>query len=373
MRRVLVPLAWIWAVGLSLAWVGAAVDYPDEVLVEFGIPAVLFLAVGVLLATRVPHNLIGPTLLLGSSAWLIYDIGQAYAAASLARGPYPFDYLAAWLGAWTGPLAFLMIPALLVMFPDGRFTGRRRWFLPLFGVVLTMIGVGAVLLWGLPIADLIDDIAISGVAAYEWVDLAYPLSWMLAIPAALSLIVRYRRSSPVERQQTKWFLAAVIFAPLVGAIGIWLLPERWHGLVIAVAISLLPVAIGVAVLRFRLYDLGRVISRTVSYALVVGVIGLVFAIGVVYIPNQLMGTDAPPWLVAASTLAAAALFNPVRRRVVGWVERRFNRSHYDAERVIDAFTTSLRDRVDALEIVEDWRRIVVATMAPTAAGVWVRE
>lgn len=368
MRRLATPIAWIWALSLSAAWVGAALNYPDQVLIEFGVPAILFLGVGALLATRVRGNLIGPSLIVGSSAWLVYDVGRAYASASLEQGPFPFDYLAAWLGAWTGVLAFLMIPVLLVLFPDGRFTGRRRWFIPFFGFVLALIVIGAVLLWGLPTTTLVGALAISDVNAYAWIDVAYPLSWLMAIPAALSLIVRYRRSSRVERLQTRWFLASVMTAPFLAFLGVRFLHERWHPWVVAIAVSLLPIAIGVAVLRYRLYDLGRVVSRTVTYAVVVGLLA-----GVLALAAAMVGTrfNNPP-VVAGTTLAVAAGFNPLRRRVQSWVDRRFNRSHYDAERVMDQFAGSLRDRTDAAEVVDGWVNVVEETMQPTQLAVWTK-
>ncbi len=132
---------WGWTATASAAWIGAWFDYPDKVI-EFGIPAILFLVVGSLLTIRVRGNLIGPVLVIGASAWLIYDIGRAYATASLERGPFPLEHLAAWLGAWTGPVAFLMVPVLLTLFPDGRFSGRRRWFLAPFGLVIGLVLVG---------------------------------------------------------------------------------------------------------------------------------------------------------------------------------------------------------------------------------------
>jgi hypothetical protein len=369
MNRLVTPLAWIWVAGLSLAWLGAALDYPDQVMIEFGVPAILFLWVGALLATRVRENLIGRTLMVGASAWLVYDVGQAYAAASLERGPFPLAYAAAWLGAWTGPLAFLMIPVLLVLFPDGRFTGRRRWFLPFFGLILVMISIGAILLWGLPAADLIDDLAVSDVAAYVWVDLAYPLSWMLAIPAALSLMLRYRRSSRVERQQTKWFLASVIAAPVLAVAGVRILSDHWQAWAIAISVSLLPIAIGVAVLRYRLYDLGRVVSRTVTYAVVVGLL-----VALVAVAAAVVGTRfEQPAAVAVTTLGVAAVFNPLRRRVQTWVDRRFNRSGYDAQIVMDDFAGSLRDRTDPVEVVDGWMGVIADTMEPAAMGVWMRD
>jgi hypothetical protein len=363
---------WGWTATASAAWIGAWLDYPDKVI-EFGIPAILFLVVGSLLTIRVRGNLIGPVLVIGASAWLIYDIGRAYATASLERGPFPLEHFAAWLGAWTGPVAFLMVPVLLTLFPDGRFSGRRRWFLVPFGLVIGLVLVGAVMLWGVPADALVDDDLIDRYASYDPIDAAYPLSGALIVPAAISLALRYRRGSPLERQQSRWLLASVLIAPIAAFIAFRFLDlEDYSGLVLAAAVSTLPAAIGVAILRYRLYDLGRVVSRTVSYAVVIGVLGLVFVFGVVYVPNQLMGSEAPAWLVAASTLAAAALFNPLRRRVVGWIDRRFNRSRYDNERVLDGFADTLRDGTDAVLVKDGWAAVVTETMQPAAIGVWVR-
>ena len=160
----------------SAAWIGAWLDYPDEVI-EFGIPAILFLVVGSLLTIRVRGNLIGPVLVIGASAWLIYDVGRAYATASLERGPFPLEHLAAWLGTWTGPVAFLMVPVLLTLFPDGRFTGRRRWFLVPFGLVIGLVLVGAVMVWGLPAEVLVDHDLIDTHPAYALFDTAFPIAF----------------------------------------------------------------------------------------------------------------------------------------------------------------------------------------------------
>jgi uncharacterized membrane protein YbhN (UPF0104 family) len=130
----------------------------------------------------------------------------------------------------------------------------------------------------------------------------------------------------------------------------------------------IPVSIFLAITRYRLYDIDRLISRTITYALVVGVLitavaGLATVVGTQF---------EEPWVVAATTLGVAAIFNPLRRRVQVWVDRRFNRSKYDAERVMDEFAGSLRDEVDGDEVVDGWVQAVTETMQPSAMGVWVR-
>lgn len=136
----------------------------------------------------------------------------------------------------------------------------------------------------------------------------------------------------------------------------------------------LPIAIVLAISRYRLYEIDRIVSRTLAYLLVVAVLVILFALGVVAIPNLVIGTgSAPPLVVAASTLAVAALFNPIRRRALRWVDRRFNRSRYDAARVMSAFGETLRHQVDSNGLVEGWVSVVSDTMQPSSVGVWVRD
>jgi len=180
----------------------------------------------------------------------------------------------------------------------------------------------------------------------------------------------------VERLQIKWFLFAVLFV-LAGillqeALGdLVTVPETLWGLMFGLSIMTLPIAIGVAVLRYRLYEIDRIISRTVSYTVVVVVLAAIYVAAVTWLTSLL--PDQSQLVVAATTLGVATLFNPLRRRVQIWVDRRFNRSRYDAQKVMNAFSGSLRDRVDPDGVVEGWVGAVSETMQPTTVGVWVRE
>jgi hypothetical protein len=133
---------------------------------------------------------------------------------------------------------------------------------------------------------------------------------------------------------------------------------------------LFPVSFGIAVLRYRLYEIDRIVSRTVTYLLVVGLLGSVF-FGVVTLITSLLPAESD-LAVAASTLAVAGLFNPVRRRVQHWIDHRFNRARYDAQQVMASFAESLRDRVDPTEVSDGWRDVVAETMQPSAVSVWIR-
>ncbi len=174
----------------------------------------------------------------------------------------------------------------------------------------------------------------------------------------------------------KWFLFAVVCSVLVvpfqEAVVAWLSIPEWVGeLVFGATILMLPVSIGVAVLRYRLYDIDRIVSRTVSYTVVVLLLAAVYVGAVTWLTTLL--PDQSELVVAATTLVVATLFNPIRRRVQGWVDRRFNRSRYNTQRVMDGFAGSLRDQVDAAEVVDGWVGVVTETMQPASVAVWTRE
>jgi uncharacterized membrane protein len=223
-------------------------------------------------------------------------------------------------------------------------------------------------------------IGISGVPNPEYGWLAGPLFGLYPffMGAALwSLFMRYRNAGTVERLQLKYFLLACL--SFVAALSTEFLfealgyPEAPLVVDVWIDASLIsiPVAATLAILRYRLYDIDRIISRTLSYAIVVALLAAVFA-GVVTLAGSLLQTESD-LAVAGSTLAVAALFNPLRRRVQTMVDHRFNRSRYDAERVMDGFTGHLRDEVDPERVVRGLVSVVEETMHPSSAGVWVRD
>jgi hypothetical protein len=198
--------------------------------------------------------------------------------------------------------------------------------------------------------------------------------FLLIVLAAGSVLVRFRRAGPVERQQVKWFLLAA--AITVASIAYDLLPLPTSGPVWAVfdaiSFTVLPVAVGIAVLRYRLYEIDRIVSRTVSYGLLsAALIGLYLLVVALLRPLLEPLTGSSSLAVAASTLAVAAAFNPVRRRLQAAVDRRFDRARYDAARAVDAFAARLRNQVDLDEVTAGLRDTVAATVAPTRVGVWL--
>jgi hypothetical protein len=378
LRRILRALVAIWVVAISLAWVWARLEFPEGTL-PFGPALILVAVVGAFLSVRVKGNLLGPSLLVGGSAGLIYDVGTAYAKASLnSPTPWPLEHLAAWLGAWAGPIGFLTISVLFVLFPEGHFIGRRKWFIPVLSIPILLTAVGAIALWQLSTTDLVLVSSTNDPTfrypEYAMVNSAFILTAIpLPFVTAISLFVRFWRSGSVERLQIKWLASSAVFAPVFMLAMLRLFPSVSDVAVYNIALSTLPLAIAVAVSRYRLYDLGRVVSSTVSYAIIVVVLGSLFAFCVVAVPNLVIGTGtAPPLFVAASTLLVAALFNPVRRRVQRWVDRRFNRARYDSQRVMDEYSVALRDQVDPEEVVDGWVGVVSETMQPVSVGVWMR-
>jgi hypothetical protein len=203
---------------------------------------------------------------------------------------------------------------------------------------------------------------------------------LLLVVAAISLVVRVRRATGIERQQLRWFtasIAAVVAAVIAGMALAFIVPSlglsgvAW--IPAMVAFTLVPIAVGIAVLRYRLYEIDRIISRTVSWALVTGVLVVAFAAGVVALQAVLVGfTQGETLAVAASTLVVFALFQPVRRRVQTMVDRRFDRARYDGQKVVDAFARQLRDEVDLARLRVALVDTVEDAVRPVSATVWLR-
>jgi hypothetical protein len=199
------------------------------------------------------------------------------------------------------------------------------------------------------------------------------------LAAVASLAFRYRRAGTAERAQLKWLLyaAAVIVVawlavvPIEAIMGPSDAANNLQNALSSGALALVPVAIGIAVLRYRLYDIDRVISRTVAYAIVTGLLAGVYA-GLVLLATQVLRLHAPV-AVAAATLAAAALFTPVRRRVQRVVDRRFNRVRYDGDRMVEQFAAGLKDAVDLETVRADLAGVVSQALEPVHVSVWVNE
>ena len=342
-------------------------------------------SVGAVLAIVRPRNPIGWLFMAAGLGFIISVFGSEYVGRSVVLGAdLPWHVLVDWVTAWssTFSLAILVI-WIPLLFPDGRLVGPR-WRLVAWGAAL-LFGAQIVAQAIEPNGPILGDgptgyagllpnpIAIGGPLG----DLAtvlsdLPLLFIFGALALASLALRFRRSRGIERQQLKWLLFAVGF--LLAAISAALFTEissLWYAVILGFAA--LPVAAAIAVLRYRLYEIDRIISRTIGYGIVTVTLGVVFVGGVLGLQGILAQfTGGNTVAVAASTLVVAALFQPLRSRIQRIVDRRFDRTRYDAQRVADAFAVRLRDEVD----LDRLRIALVATaddaMRPAGASVWLR-
>jgi hypothetical protein len=352
MRRVtLSVLPWMLFLLVVAAWAPALIYDRTSLEVTGAMDklwAVSFLAfplVGVLLAARLPSNPVG---------WL-FLIGPAFVGAGVSITEYSEStgqqlVRVSDLVLLVGLMAMF---ASILLFPDGRYPNRLFKWLHLAGIA------GFVVL--APVSE----------------DLGLVIAYNCLVPVS-ALAVRFSRGGSMMRRQITGPVAIVVlgltligFNVVIGTLGA---DDQWSTAIGTIASIILavgiPVTIGIAITRYRLYEMDRILSRTVTYAIVIVLLtGAYF--GVIAVLTTVLSSDSP-LAVAGSTLAAAALFNPVRKRVQAWVDRRFNRSRYDTEKVMEEFTDSLRDEVDGDEMVRGWIGVVSETMQPVAAGVWVR-
>jgi hypothetical protein len=274
-----------------------------------------------------------------------------------------------------GIVPWFTIIWLLIVFPSGFPTGTiGKWLNRLLFVLATWASIGF-LFSPAPLADtgLANPMARPDLTLVTSIadESGFLLVIALTLAAIASIFGRWRRSTGVERQQFRWLLFGGAVFISVLSLG-QVVADDWNGGIFWLLGNMaIPAAIGVAITRYRLYEIDRLISRTVSYVLVIGLLVGVYA-GLVAVLQVFVPSDNP-LVVAASTLAVAALFNPVRKRIQYWVDRRFNRSRYDAERVMDSFASTLRDRVEIGDVVDGWVGVVSETMQPTAVGVWIRD
>jgi hypothetical protein len=291
----------------------------------------------------------------------------------------PLGVAMAWVSEWmwtTGAIPLLTFGLLL--FPDGHLPSRRwRPIAWLAGATLATFVVGSAVQPG-PMPGYGDVPNPVGIEAAQLLGVLATLSQLclpvVVVGSAASILVRLRRARGLERQQLKWLTYAVTVATLA----LLLTSRQWAGWALAeivtlVAVGFIPVAIGIAILRYRLYDIDRLISRTLVYGLLTALLAGVYATGV-FVVGRLLdpATGDSSLAVAASTLAVAALFHPLRRRIQRLVDRRFNRSRYDAARTVEAFSGRLRDEIDLDSLSAELLAVVDQTMQPAQASLWLR-
>jgi hypothetical protein len=397
------PWVLLGACGASVVVVGAlamrgTVDWSSVGLLAVGTS---FAIVGAILAARRPGNAIGwLCLALGlTGGWQL--AARAYATHGLIDDPgsLPAAQLATWLTGWLAtPTIFVLIMLLPLLFPTGKPPSPRWW--PVLWLVLVTLSAQtlfAALAPG-PFAaapELVNPIGL------EMLDRQYEQDGSMAPTQALlvglfmtsvllcvaSLVARYRRARGVERQQLKWFYYAFL-----SVIGIFVVGTSTGGqlaagdpresplnvalwsVVFPATVLIIPISIGIAILRYRLYDIDLIISRTLVYGALTAMLAAAYvgAIAVLQVVLQPF-TRGSELAVAASTLVVAALFQPLRAWIQRVVDRRFYRSRYDAERTADAFSARLRDEVNLDTLSRDLLATVAGTVRPARAGLWLRE
>jgi hypothetical protein len=344
----------------------------DASTAVYGLVAVSAATVGAVLAGRRPRHPVG-WLLLALGLWFIY--GYASWVLLAWRGAPPA------VGSAVLDANVVVIPAcigfVLLLTPTGKLASQRwRWWARV-AAAAPVVGLVSLALGPLrePDQSVANPLAVGALAGPLLVvrGVAFAVAG-LAIPVgAWSLVVRFRRARGVERQQLRWLaVGAAPVAVAVAALATQAMTgnEVDLGWLAGVCLAVLPLAIGAAILRYRLYDLDRIISRTLAYGLLTVLLGGGYA-GVVLVLGQLFSQDSS-LVVAGATLAVAALFQPARRRVQQLVERRFNRRRYDAAQTIQAFSARLRQQVDLDTLTAELLAVVDQTMQPTNVSLWLR-
>jgi hypothetical protein len=395
-------LAWSLS-ALSLAFLGGSlalealswgIESPAQDLGAAGIGWVIgllaFWTMGLLLTLRRPENTIGWLLAASGVVLTAAVFAPAYADYALFAKPasLPGGRWLAWVSGWLDPLFICFPAALLLVFPTGRLLTRRwrpiAWLVvavAVLGVVFAAFRSGPIREGDLPVPN---PLGIDGAGAFfDAVGLFVWLGVVTAtVAAAMSMVVRFRRARGAERQQLKWmaFAAALLGIAFVAANAV---AAAGHDsgesgeaadVLLGIAIAGLPVSAGVAILRYRLYDIDRIVNRTLVYgALTAALAGLYF--GLVLALQQVFSSFAggSDLAIAGSTLAVAALFRPARRRIQELVDRRFYRRRYDTQQTLEAFSAHLRDEVALDALSAELRSVVQRTMQPAHVSLWLRE
>ena len=374
-------VAWsmgVLSVGLSVAAVGLAArngEGPADLVANhhaIGIVTAIGIAVlGAIIASRRPGNPIGWLMSVAALLLGVFNFNQQYAPLAVTEA-LPLVGLSSWLATWPAlPGIAITITSGLQLFPDGRLPSRRwrpvGWASAAAAVVPAV--VMAVRAWPLRGPELaavtFDHPALTAIFG-----IGFQVVLALSVVSVAALVVRFRRSTGVERQQIKWFAyGAAIGIPL----GLPAQVPVWGPILELLQQPLMFAGLGIGMFRYRLYDVDRVINRTLVYGLLTAVLGLAYAAGsLVFVLVAGAGSDPPSWLVAAATLAAAAVFRPARRRIQAVVDRRFNRRRYNAAQTIEAFSARLREQVDLATLSAELLAVVDQTVQPTRTSLWLR-
>lgn len=375
---------------LNLGTPGAETDFGTRLTPPItAVDGAIFAVVGALIVSRRPGNAVGLVCLLIGLLSALNNLTIGYSIYSMLTQPgaLPGGPVAAWLANCTWVIYVGLLGTVLVLlFPNGRLLSRRwRPVMVTALVAMAMAGTGFALVPGrfvsVPWAS--NPFGIEGLATeLEVLEPGFFLLAVTIVAAVVSMVLRFRRSRGVERQQIKWFasaaaLVAVVYvgqafyALFTGTLGASSGTQRIFQTAIVATFGVLGLSVGIAVLRYRLYQIDHVISRTVTYALVTGALGAVYLV-ITFGFGQVVPAESD-LAVAASTLAVAALFAPLRRRIQGRVDRRFNRTRFDAARILVRFSEQLRHSTDLASLEGDLSTVTGRIMEPVHVSLWLRE
>lgn len=327
---------------------------------------------GLLILIRRPGNKLGSALMFIGLSW---GVSFAFLAVATSSAPLGVRMWGETVNIVFGVLPWLGIIWLLLVFPHGTYPGRWEKRVGRMIIGFAVLAGGAFAVASEPMME-------TGVPSPLSIPLLAPVARAvtsnqgflivvaLLLAAVILLAQRWRRSGGVERAQYRWLLYGVVLFFLVLVAGQFLPQDNFGSFLMLPAGFAIPVTMGVAITRYRLFDIDRVISRTLSYVVILGLLGAVY-FGMIAVGTTLLPSDNPV-AVAGATLAVAALFNPLRRRLQRLMDRRFNRSRYDAERVFADFVRTLNDRIEPGQVIAGWVGVVSETMQPGSIGWWVR-
>jgi hypothetical protein len=390
-------LAWsMCALSLALAALSLLLLYlnyshPGVPIWAYWMPNTLitvgFSTVGAVIAPRLPpQNPIGWVfcaigLLIGVTH---FSAQYAIYALLAVPGSLPAGEAVAWILTWVWIPGLGLSTFQFLLFPDGRLPSRRWRLFAWLSLLLIIVGMiwqafAPGLVQGGDAGGIYNPLGVEGLPNVE--KPIQTLLFVLMLISAASLFVRLVRASGVERQQLKWFTyvsalsasSVILTYTISEAIGsVWL---RWAGEVMIVAALLgTPIAMGIAILRYRLYEIDLLINRTLVYGLLTAILAALYFGGIVLLQRLFVALtgEKSTLAVVASTLVIAALFNPLRRRIQSFIDRRFYRRKYDARKTLEAFSARLRDETDLDALSDDLTSVVRETMQPTHVSLWLR-
>ena len=398
-RRAASWLAWsLWGLSLTLTMLALlllalSLSHPhthtyDDWLIST-LNAVFFSSVGAIVASRRPENPVGWLLCLWALSESISHFSGQYAIYALLARPasLPAGEAMAWVFSWLVVIVIGFSVLSILLFPTGRLPSRRWRWVAWLTVAFVLVGAVSGAFSSGPVDGLgpiRNPLGIEGFSDVSDSILLTMVATVLVVAAASSVFVRLRRAKGIERQQIKWFAYATA-AGVMGLVLAEIIPdvievplwfERIGNAIFLLLIPAIPISMGIAILRYRLYEIDTLINRTLVYGALTVLLAVVYFGGVTAtqgIFRALTGQEQQPQLaIVVSTLVIAALFNPLRRRIQSFIDRRFYRRRYDAAKTLEAFSAKLRDETDLDALSDDLVGVVRDTMQPAHVSLWLR-